>query len=172
LPLPASYRNRSSGSQRKSGTPLIVLISQGCSGLKRVRIPGLPSGPKLFCRVAFVTGGGDSFEKPRACYAPRRLSADFLERGGAAEFTPQYLSTALVLKDRGRATPPHRQNYLSVALLGNGQLVQTRDYTYAPRLCQARSEPSRFPVKKMLRRHPFLLKSVPKGYKAVNPGKA
>src|SRR5919202_699729 len=61
---------------------------------------------------------------------------------GAAEFTPQYLSTALALWDRGRATPPHRQNYLSAALLGKGLQVQTRDYTYEPRLCQARAAPS------------------------------
>ena len=88
--------------------------------LKVVRISGLPSGPKLFCGVAFVKGVGALREGPIAV-APRRLSARILkETGGAAEFTPQYLSTALALKDECRATPPHRQNYLSAALLGKG----------------------------------------------------
>ena len=119
-PFPASYRNHSSGSQRKSGTPLIVLISQGCPGLKRVRI--LASlGPKLFCGVAFFKGVGTLFTKARVFRSPQPERRNPKEKGGAAEFTPQYLSTALALQDECRATPPHRQNYLSAALLGNGQ---------------------------------------------------
>src|SRR5215212_9395591 len=129
--------------------------------LKVVRISGLPAGPKLFCGVAFVKGVG-ALRKGPIAVAPRRLSARFPRKtNGAAEFTPQYLSTALAPKGRGRATPPHRQNYLSAALLGKGLRVQTRDYTYAPRLCQARAAPSPPAVKISAPRARFLLKSVP-----------
>src|SRR5215212_5906178 len=45
--------------------------------------------------------------------------------------------------------------------IGKGLRVQTRDYTYAPRLCQARAAPSPPAAKISAPRARFLLKSVP-----------
>lgn len=63
------------------------------------------------------------------------------ERNGSAEFTPQYLSKRPGHEGHSRATPPHRQNHLDVALWEFGLAVQTRDYTDAAVICQARKRP-------------------------------
>src|SRR5919199_1685281 len=95
--------------------------------LKLVRIYGLPSGPKLFCGVASVKGVGTLYESPLVARSPqpeRPFSKENRRVGGV-------YATIFVNGTRpegqGRATPPHRQNYLSAALLGNGLQVHTRE---------------------------------------------
>ncbi|MDT7778163.1 MAG: hypothetical protein QOC99_675 [Acidobacteriota bacterium] len=130
-----------SGSQRKSGMPLIVcLISQGCSGFRSRCGFWPPLGPKLFCGVAFFKGGRASVRLlPRTGFALRatvvRIPSKETER--CRRSLRHNICQRLCPEGRSRATPPHRQNYLSVALLGNGLQAQTRDYTDGARLCQA-----------------------------------
>src|SRR5215211_2437893 len=63
--------------------------------------------------------------------------SDWLSQTRRIPFTPQYLSNDP--NAAGRATPPHRQNHLDVALFTPDTWSETGDYTDVGCLCQAKN---------------------------------
>lgn len=115
--------------------PLLTfdLISRGRSDFVRFR-GGCgwwpPLGAETFLWRRLFSRG--RVRPRRASRFPRLPSPglDFSDNRGAAVLLRHNICHCrLHLHGRRRATPPHRRNHLSVALLGNGLQVQTGDYT-------------------------------------------
>ena len=107
-------------------------------------------------------------ERFYAKYPQGRITTTILEHNAETGFVlmrAEVYATIIVndcaRRARNRATPPHRQNQLSVALLGFGQLVQTRDYTDGLTVCQARAGAAPPGRKKSPPGPAFLLHSAP-----------
>jgi hypothetical protein len=84
--------------------------------------------PKLFCGVALY--GREGITSARECVG----TVDTTNRD-ASHLRHNNCQPALLLI--GRATPPHRQNLLDVALLPSDCLSETADYTDGGGVCQA-----------------------------------
>ena len=131
-PNPASDRN-SSGSQRKKRAASIERIKAGCSVLRSKNGCGswLPHEPKCFSVASPIPKERSEARLKlrhfRVLRAGTRWGGQTSDQPAAREHLRHNNYQEAASKTDSRATPPHRQNLLSVALLGNGLHVQTRD---------------------------------------------
>jgi hypothetical protein len=141
--VPASYRNEASGSQRKSSKPLICLkFGDVLASPLRGRAWILASlKPKLFCGVALRRCGrpsgihaarGSGLSRPNAAWPPFSLENRAGRRGLRHNNCQRRHSC-----ERSRATPPHRQNLLDVALRKWTDSPNERLYGYGHGLSSA-----------------------------------